>query len=265
MCGIGQSGQNCQIKPPEFIRYQTGGLGGTICLTISFQKFWRHFWSFWPLQTFFRCEQDLWAMIPYFPEDVNVLWRILKLSRDEVRSRSNVMYKKEIFRCDHLLFRPASVCQRLDWDAKTHLGCGQVAKYTQSVYKPREYLKGPKVYIKKKVKRMGYKTCHVLKNSLDASVCAKDCESMKKQKFAKDCKKNGGLFKCCIRRDAAFCHECRCRQSPFKDRPKKFHPGFAAHLACAPTPILAQGRWTHPDSFLCGYVSLSPPNLGGWH
>ena len=97
MCGIGQSGQNCQIKPPEFIRYQTGGLGGTICLTISFQKFWRHFWSFWPLQTFFRCEQDLWAMIPYFPEDVNVLWRILNLTRDEVRKRSNKLCIKKKF------------------------------------------------------------------------------------------------------------------------------------------------------------------------
>ena len=56
---------------------------------------------------------------------------------------------------------------------------------------------------------MGYKTCHVLNSSLDASICAKDCEGLKKQKFATECKDNGGLYKCCIRRDAAFCHECR--------------------------------------------------------
>jgi hypothetical protein len=36
---------------------------------------------------------------------------------------------------------------------------------------------------------------------------------MEKHKFAKDCKKVGGLFKCCIRRDAAFCHECRYPQT----------------------------------------------------
>ena len=60
---------------------------------------------------------------------------------------------------------------------------------------------------------MGYKTCHILKNSLDASICAKDCERLENQKFAKNCKKAGGLFKCCIRRDAAFCHECRYHQT----------------------------------------------------
>ena len=56
---------------------------------------------------------------------------------------------------------------------------------------------------------MGYKTCHVLNSSLDSTVCAKDCDRLKKHKFAKDCKDRGGLYKCCIRRDAAFCHECR--------------------------------------------------------
>ena len=56
---------------------------------------------------------------------------------------------------------------------------------------------------------MGYKTCHALKSSLDASICAKDCEGLKKDKFATDCQDRGGLYKCCIRRDAANCHECR--------------------------------------------------------
>ena len=56
---------------------------------------------------------------------------------------------------------------------------------------------------------MGYKTCHELKSSLDASICAKDCEFLKKQKFARECKDKGGLYKCCIRRDDAKCHECR--------------------------------------------------------
>ena len=73
---------------------------------------------------------------------------------------------------------------------------------------------------------MGYKTCHMLNSSLDATICAKvfallllfslidqifvkDCDRLKKHKFAKDCKNRGGLYKCCIRRDKAFCHECR--------------------------------------------------------
>ena len=56
---------------------------------------------------------------------------------------------------------------------------------------------------------MGYQTCHILNSSLDASICAKDCERLEKQMFATDCKVKGGLYKCCIRRDAAACHECR--------------------------------------------------------
>ena len=56
---------------------------------------------------------------------------------------------------------------------------------------------------------MGYKTCHILNSSLDATVCAEDCDHLKKQEFATNCKDKGGLYKCCIRRDNAFCHECR--------------------------------------------------------
>ena len=56
---------------------------------------------------------------------------------------------------------------------------------------------------------MGYKTCRVLNSSLDATVCAEDCDRLKKEDFATKCKYKGGLYKCCIRRDAAFCHECR--------------------------------------------------------
>ena len=57
---------------------------------------------------------------------------------------------------------------------------------------------------------MGYKTCHILNSSLDATLCAEDCDRLKKEDFATDCKDNKrGLYKCCIRRDDAFCHECR--------------------------------------------------------
>ena len=75
---------------------------------------------------------------------------------------------------------------------------------------------------------MGYKTCHHLNSSLDSTVCAKDCDRQKKGKFFAECKvsiylsflfwfwfskEKGGLWKCCIRRDAAFCHECRWKNS----------------------------------------------------
>ena len=92
----------------------------------------------------------------------------------------------------------------------------------------REYLTNPEEYLntqvsqkhrglmvchkktrEKQVRPMGYKTCHALNSSLDSTICAKDCDRLKKHKFAKDCKNRGGLYKCCIRRDAAFCHECR--------------------------------------------------------
>ena len=56
---------------------------------------------------------------------------------------------------------------------------------------------------------MGYKTCHVLNSSLDATACAKDCDLLRKQDFAKKCKQTGGLYKCCVNRRRAWCHECR--------------------------------------------------------
>ena len=43
-----------------------------------------------------------------------------------------------------------------------------------------------------------YDSCHRI-NGLDASKCAQDCEKIALSKFAKKCKNDGGLFKCCIR------------------------------------------------------------------
>ena len=59
----------------------------------------------------------------------------------------------------------------------------------------REYLTNPENFLDKNIRPMGYKTCHVLNSSLDATVCAKDCDRQEKNKFAKDCKKKGGLFR----------------------------------------------------------------------
>ena len=59
----------------------------------------------------------------------------------------------------------------------------------------REYLTKPENFLDKNIRPMGYKTYHVLNSSLDATVCAKDCDRQKKNEFAKDCKKKGGLFR----------------------------------------------------------------------
>ena len=71
------------------------------------------------------------------------------------------------------------------------------------------YLNNTKAYLDGLVQSTGYSSCHNLGTSLDTSSCAKDCEELSKQGFAKKCTAKGGLFKCCIRRDKAHCHECR--------------------------------------------------------
>ena len=93
----------------------------------------------------------------------------------------------------------------------------------------REYLPNPTDYLKKNVLPMGYKTCHVLNSSLDATICAKDCERLKKQKFGNDCKKKGGFFKCCIRRDKAFCNECRYIFSQVEKKKKRSNAQVLLH------------------------------------
>ena len=60
------------------------------------------------------------------------------------------------------------------------------------------------IYMEGVLLQSGYKTCHYLGSSLNASNCADDCNKLEKEDFAKDCELKGGLFKCCIRRDAIF-------------------------------------------------------------
>ena len=75
--------------------------------------------------------------------------------------------------------------------------------------KALKYMSNPKKHLKKLVKDLGYETCHQIEG-YDATQCQKDCDKLEKSEFAKDCaKKHKGVFKCCIRRDKEFCHECR--------------------------------------------------------
>jgi hypothetical protein len=69
-----------------------------------------------------------------------------------------------------------------------------------------EYLKDKHAYLNKNIKPYGYKTCHPL-DSLDASKCTKDCDGLSKEAFAKNCTSNGGLFKCCVRRQRGWIHK----------------------------------------------------------
>ena len=45
---------------------------------------------------------------------------------------------------------------------------------------------------------LGHDTCHRT-HGYDAEQCHQDCKKLEKSEFAKKCKNDGGLFKCCIR------------------------------------------------------------------
>ena len=78
-----------------------------------------------------------------------------------------------------------------------------------NVEKWETYLTNRRKAMDNLVESYGYKSCHPI-DDVDATKCAEDCEKFEKDKFAKNCTDNGGLFKCCIRRDKfKFCHECR--------------------------------------------------------
>ena len=46
--------------------------------------------------------------------------------------------------------------------------------------------------------KLGHDTCHRT-FGYDAEKCHQDCKKKEKSAFAKQCRKDGGLFKCCIR------------------------------------------------------------------
>ena len=61
-----------------------------------------------------------------------------------------------------------------------------------------EFLKSPKQFLHQMVENLGYDTCHQT-TEYDASKCFQDCIKLEHSRFAKNCTKNGGLYKCCIR------------------------------------------------------------------
>ena len=101
-----------------------------------------------------------------------------------------------------------------------------------------DFLQNPKVFVTDLVKKAGYDTCHRTEE-YDADQCHQDCQEQEKSDFARNCTKDGGLYKCCIRwiylsilmllhhfffrRDKVFCHECRfcCTLSVCTDKQGK--------------------------------------------
>jgi len=81
-----------------------------------------------------------------------------------------------------------------------------------------QYMKDKKAFLKKERIKRGYNTCYPI-NGLDASKCAEDCEKILAESsypLRQRCDKMNGLLKCCVRRERAFCHECRyCCTLPF--------------------------------------------------
>ena len=60
------------------------------------------------------------------------------------------------------------------------------------------FLSDTNSFLKHQVQKLGYDTCHKIKE-YDVKVCHDDCEKLKKEEFATECKEKGGLYKCCIR------------------------------------------------------------------
>ena len=61
-----------------------------------------------------------------------------------------------------------------------------------------DFILKPESFLGNLVSIAGYDTCHRTAE-YDASECHKDCQRSEKGTFANQCRKDGGLYKCCIR------------------------------------------------------------------
>ena len=59
------------------------------------------------------------------------------------------------------------------------------------------FVENTPVFLDNWVKK-GHDTCHKIEG-YDVSQCNRDCKVLEESDFARDCEKEGGLFKCCIR------------------------------------------------------------------
>ena len=54
--------------------------------------------------------------------------------------------------------------------------------------------------LKSKIKVIWLSLYYLFLLGLDASICQEDCKNLEKSDFGKQCKKDGGFFKCCVRK-----------------------------------------------------------------
>ena len=61
-----------------------------------------------------------------------------------------------------------------------------------------DFLQKPKVFLSKLERKKGYDSCHRTQE-YEADQCHQDCQEQENSNFAVKCRKEGGLYKCCIR------------------------------------------------------------------
>ena len=69
----------------------------------------------------------------------------------------------------------------------------------QMVQRSKHFLTNTREFLDNWV-RLGHDSCHKT-DGYDAEECHQDCKMKEKSDFAKQCKTDGGLYKCCIRSD----------------------------------------------------------------
>jgi len=77
-------------------------------------------------------------------------------------------------------------------------GADMVEINNKMLYNSINYLKNKEKYLSNLVDKEGYDSCHPIRG-YDASVCEQDCKKLQESEFARNCSKNNGLYKCCIR------------------------------------------------------------------
>ena len=73
-----------------------------------------------------------------------------------------------------------------------------IAIHDRMTSQATQFMNNPQEFLEDMVKNLNYDTCHTI-TDYDATKCAEDCKHLEREAFAKDCVKNGGLYKCCIR------------------------------------------------------------------
>ena len=77
----------------------------------------------------------------------------------------------------------------------------------------RNFLTKTDTFLDNWVTQQGYDTCHATEG-YDVEPCYQDCLQLENSQFAKQCSRDGGLFKCCIRKVQNLCGKNRVNIFP---------------------------------------------------